>query len=190
MRRLFDIRVRLISALCVFAVILAAVTVVGVKRYRNYIVGLQAQFFQHAGTHPLMSKNQLLGSYDPVYSCNLAVYEDSGTILYTNRPYHTDTSLKVLNGLNFCLMGRHSETYSLIRVDAATTLYAIGVDEMGLESLGWKALPDQVLVTADGLSFDRLYSKQVRVGRHLVNYAFQSSSVPVFWNPKQVQIIN
>ena len=190
MKRILDVRVRLLPALCLFIVILAGLSAFGVHRHNALINNLRYRFQQHVGAHPLISGGQLVGEYDPAFFCEEAVYEGDGTFIYTDRPYYTESSLELLQGYHFCRTVRHGEAYSLIKVEKPTMLYAIGVEAMRLDFLGWDLVPVNTLIKADGLWFDRLYKKYFLPGRYIVNHAFQKSSVPVFWNSDNVRVIH
>lgn len=190
MKRLLNIRVRLLTALCLFAVILAGLAASGVHRHNELINNVRFRFQQHVGAHPLISGGQLVGDYDPAYFCDEARYEGKETPLYTDRPYHTQPNIGLIKGFHFCRTVRHGETYSLIKVAKPTTLYVIGVEAMRLDFLGWEEVHQDVFIKADGLSFDRLYRKYFLPGRYIVNHAFRKSSVPVFWDSNEVTVIH
>ncbi|MBL6932447.1 MAG: hypothetical protein ISR45_05815 [Rhodospirillales bacterium] len=190
MKQFVNVRVRLLPALCLFAVILVGLAAFGVHRHNALINNVRFRFQQHVGAHPLISGGQLVGNYDPAYFCDAVTYIGRETLIFSDRPYHTAASHGVLRGLHFCRTARHAETYTLIKVVVPTTLYAFGVDAMRLDFLGWDEVPLEVFIKADGLSYDKLYRKFFLPGRYIVNHAFQHSSVPVFWNSDEVKVIH
>ena len=149
MKRFADVRVRLLSAFVVFAVVVTGLSAFGVYRHKALINNVKFRFQQHVGAHPLISGGQLVGDYNPAYFCDETLYEGVGTMVYTDRPYYSDPSPELLKGLHFCRTVRHGETYSLIKVEVPTAIYAIGAAEMRLDFLGWDKVPADVLIKAD-----------------------------------------
>jgi|GEM_PF-4442385 len=185
-----EIRVRLVTALVVFVIILSGLAAFGLHRHKELINNVRFRFQQHVGAHPLISGGQLIGEYNPALFCQEAEYEGKATLLYSNRPYHTEETIEIISGYHFCRSKRHAETYSLIEVLSPTTIYAIGVETMRFDLFGWDNVPAKALIRADGLALDRMYRKYVLPGRYIVNHAFNKTSVPVFWNADHIRVVH
>lgn len=122
-------------------------------------------------------------------ACRPVPYAGPGTRLYRDRPYHTEAAVPALAGHAFCPGLRHGRASWLLDVTRPTTLHTVATEAYGLEQVGWRRLEAPVHVAAAGVSFDRLYALEVAPGRYLIHQGHAPSSIPVFWNPRDVRAI-
>ncbi len=122
-------------------------------------------------------------------ACRPVAYTGPETLLYADRPYHTQQRVRALVGRVFCRSYRHGRALWLLEVSAATSLHALASETYRLEESGWEALAEPVLVAAAGRSFDRLYARHVRPGRYILHHGHTGSAIPIFWNPRDAHIV-
>lgn len=120
--------------------------------------------------------------------CDLAEYVGPQTLLYADRPYHTDAAVKQLEGLDFCRGKRHGQALWILRVTRPTRLYAIASERHELERDGWKLEEARVRVEAAGLVLDRLYAKSLSPGRYAIRYGRARTAHPIFWDGESAHV--
>ena len=120
--------------------------------------------------------------------CETAEYVGPETILYADRPYHTEAAVPELVGLQFCRGRRHGQAIWLLEVGEPTTLYALAAEKHALARDGWNRSDSRVRVEATGLAFDRLYSKRLEPGLYGIRYGRATTAHPIFWNGDHARV--
>jgi hypothetical protein len=120
-----------------------------------------------------------------------APYEGAGTLLWTDRDYHTTTTVERLKGTVFTRIGRREHSPYYLQIKNATRLYTLANSER-LEGLGeWTLLEDSVLVpdAYAPRTFDRVLMMDVEAGIYRMNNPAKGPSHPLFFDPANVQVI-
>jgi len=140
------------------------------------------------------SEDRLAASRGPVLplsernTCEVIPYEGRQTRLYSDRPYHTQQDVAVLEGRVFCRSTRHGDAIWLLEVQTPTLVHAFASEAFQLEDAGWQRVAGEVTVAAAGTSFDGIYAQNLEPGRYLLHHGHVSTAIPIFWDPSAARV--
>lgn len=146
------------------------------------IFGLAACGENPSVEEPARGRGLLVSPREEITACAKAVYEGPETLLYSNRPYHTEGTAAVARGLTFCRGARHGTNVWAIDVVRPTLLVVFGNAADGLDARGWTRDDEPLEVAAAGVPLNQIYTRSFPVGRYVIRQGFTPAAPIVLWD--------
>jgi len=120
----------------------------------------------------------------------IKTYEDHNTLLWTDRRYHTDTTIPELVDREFFCFPRDYKGLVVIRCTRRTTVYTMNNSDVITNLQGWRYVkPILVFDKWKPRSFNSLYAKELSEGVYVISNDILHPSATIFYEKGSIDVV-